>query len=888
MIAKPVVHKTLTRIRSAVRVALPALVLSIAASSLPALAHETDVRANPARGGLAQSVTGIVRALDVIDRAGGTVTRLRALTPAGAARIELRGAAADALESGDTTTVDGTRSGDTLSITTVRVVAKAAPAATAISPVEQVGGTLRVIHSEDLERGTSRYDYEVVQDDGTTVELDLGVRADMLRPGMRVVATGRRDPGAGAVLIADSLEILAQPPAQVMQKDGIAAVTSHSVLVVLFKFKNSASDPFPVSTAQTIMTSGATNVATYYAENSFGQHTLNVTVTTTWVQSTTLSAPTTCNNSDWQGIGNAADAAAAAAGYTGSYEFRVYVFPKVSACGWTGLGYINSPRKSYINGSMSTLVVAHEMGHNFGLLHAASLDCGAAPIGGTCSASAYGDPFDVMGNQRAMHFNAAQKSKLGWLPTGSVKTHASGAATYTLSPLESLGGAAYAVKIPVTANRTYWLEYRQPVGADSPLSAYPNNGAQIRVASPFETNCSGCADDTQFLDLTPSTSAFTDGTLIAGSRFRDDISGLTINVLAASPAALTVSVGFTDDVPAPDFNASGTTDLVWSNAATGATQLWLMSGATSQASATLLTNVDWSVVASGDFNGDGKADLVWHNAVTGNTSMWLMNGTAMVSGAPLLADPNWRVIRTADFNGDGKADLLWQNDASGATAIWLMNGSAYAGGAVLLTDPDWRVTHVGDFDGDGKADLVWRNNATGATALWLMNGTTYKSGAILLTDANWRVTHVADLDGDGKADLLWRNSATGTTSAWLMNGIAMGSGKTLLVDGNTRVVATGDFDNDGKKDLVWRNTVSGTTSVWLMNGTTTKSSATVFSDLLTNVTHVGDFDGDGRADLILRNDTTGATDLWLMSGMAHVGGATLQTSGNWRVVNPLP
>ena len=35
------------------------------------------------------------------------------------------------------------------------------------------------------------------------------------------------------------------------------------------------------------------------------------------------------------------------------------------------------------------------------------------------------------------------------------------------------------------------------------------NGIQIRVASPFESLCSGCADDTEFLDMTPATGAFT-------------------------------------------------------------------------------------------------------------------------------------------------------------------------------------------------------------------------------------------------------------------------------------------------------------------------------------------------------------------------------------------
>ena len=81
-------------------------------------------------------------------------------------------------------------------------------------------------------------------------------------------------------------------------------------------------------------------------------------------------------------------------------------------------------------------MIAHELGHNFGLAHAASLDCGANVIGGTCTSSEYGDPFDTMGNNRAMHFNSMQKNDLGWLPAGSVANHTTGTTTYTLSPLE--------------------------------------------------------------------------------------------------------------------------------------------------------------------------------------------------------------------------------------------------------------------------------------------------------------------------------------------------------------------------------------------------------------------------------------------------------------------
>ena len=178
---------------------------------------------------------------------------------------------------------------------------------------------------------------------------------------------------------------------------------------------------------------------------------------------------------------------------------------------------------------------------------------GAQVLGGSCNVAEYGDRFDIMGNNsnanEQMHFNAAQKSLLNWIPASSVKTHTSGTATYTLSPLESGGQTTYAVKIPVAAdsNRTYWIEYRQPIGFDSGIAAYPNNGAQIRVASPFDYPCGRCGgDDTELLDMTPGSSGgFYDAALLAGQTYTDSAYGISVTVNSATSSALnlTVSMG---------------------------------------------------------------------------------------------------------------------------------------------------------------------------------------------------------------------------------------------------------------------------------------------------------------------------------------------------------
>ena len=92
----------------------------------------------------------------------------------------------------------------------------------------------------------------------------------------------------------------------------------------------------------------------------------------------------------------------------------------------------------------------------------------------------------------------------------------------------------------------------------------------------------------------------------------------------------------------------------------------------------------------GDF-GDARAGLVWRNAASGATAMWLMSGTTTVSSASLNADANWSVVEVLDLNGDNRHDLAWRHAPTGQTAAWLMNGAAMLSGATLMTIADWSV-----------------------------------------------------------------------------------------------------------------------------------------------------------------------------------------------------
>jgi len=521
--------------------------------------HATQTVTEPTVAAV-EALTGTVRDVIIDDMTRGTSQRYVELELGDGSLVALQGDATQSLVRGATVEVRGHRSGKALEVDAARAIAAApAPDTKALTEID---GTLAILHADDFAGGQSSFVYEVHHASGKVHQLRLAATPSALEPGMKLRVHGRAS-ADDTSMTPDRITILSRQ-ASAAEDIATKAAAANGVLVIMANFNNTAAPAFTTAQAQQVMTSNSDSVANFFRETSYGQQLMNVTVTPVWL-TMNLAKPATCGSADWRGISTAADAAAKA--YSAiydpaSYNFVVYVFPPLSACGWSGLAYIGNPHRSWINGTgaFKTTTIAHEMGHNYGLLHAASLRC-ATSIGGTCTSSEYGDPFGAMGNQRAMHYNAMQKAKLAWIPSTSVKTHTTGSATYTLSPLEVGGATTYAVKISAASNRTYWLEFRQPIGFDSPLASFPNSGAQIRVSYPFETLCAGCnsnSDDTELLDMTPSTTPFTDSTLPVGQTFSDTTYGINVTVLAATASALTVQVGTGGAAPPPAPTATTT------------------------------------------------------------------------------------------------------------------------------------------------------------------------------------------------------------------------------------------------------------------------------------------------------------------------------------------
>ena len=726
-----------------------------------ALAHDAPLAPTERAPTVAPSetFTGTVRELVIDDAVHGSSARYVEMDLDDGSLVALDDGAAAALTAGARVTVTGRLEGRAVHVEAAQTLGATGGLAKADAEVE---GTLAVLHADDFARGRSEFVYEMHQANGSVRRLRLARLPAELKPGAKLRVVGRVE-ADGESITPSRITILAAP-ATTSSTTGVVAkaATASSVLVIMANFSNTALPSYTAAQAQQVMSSNADSVANFFREVSYGQQLLNVSVTPAWV-TMKLAQPTTCSSSDWQAIGSAAEAASRTLGTVydpSAYNYVVYLFPNVPACGWLGLAYIGSPHKAWINGvaGFRTSAIAHEMGHNFGLLHAASVRCSSGSLGGSCSVSEYGDPFDAMGNQRAMHYNATQKARLAWIPSGSVKTHTGGAATYMLSPLEVAGGATYAVKIPTgSANRTYWLEYRQPIGFDSPLSAYPNNGAQIRVAAPFETLCSGCdswSDDTQLLDMTLGTSAFTDAALVSGQTFSDATYGINVSVVSASASALTVQVS-TGGAPPPTIAATSTALTASPNPSVVGTAVTFTASVSGSAPTGTVT---FDLGACGAVPLSGSGNVRSASCVVSGLASGIYGVTATYSGDAANAASSASTTQTVQATLGGSFSAVYRFRTS---TYHFYTASESEKNYLLQNNPSYVLEGIGFY-----ASLT---SVTGTLPVYRFNAQTYHFYTISETEKNYVLQNYPNFTLEGVAFYAWPTSVSGTSPVYRFN-----------------------------------------------------------------------------------------------------------------------
>lgn len=311
---------------------------------------------------------------------------------------------------------------------------------------------------------------------------------------------------------------------------------AQKTLVILVNFQDMATQPYSPSTAYSVTFTSASN---FYLNNSFQQTWLTGDVAG-WYTIPVSSA--TCDTNSIQNYGLQA---AQNAGYVPSnYSHIVYAFPQIGACSFWGLSNIGgNPSNSWVNGPYQLMVVAHELGHGFGLYHSHSLSCsGAVYASSGCTMSEYGDTFDAMGSTYPDDFSSAQKERLGWLNYGAQPPIAtvSTSGTYSLGSYETADSLAKSLKIAGPNGTYYYVESRQAMGNDSSsLSSNTNvlTGVLLHNSMPDNPNSS------YLLNATPGGS-FTSPALDVGKSYTDSSMGFTITPLSVGRTGASVQVSY--------------------------------------------------------------------------------------------------------------------------------------------------------------------------------------------------------------------------------------------------------------------------------------------------------------------------------------------------------
>ena len=238
-----------------------------------------------------------------------------------------------------------------------------------------------------------------------------------------------------------------------------------------------------------------------------------------------------------------ADARAATmqAGYdTANYDRDICCLnfiPGPNYSAWSGLAFVGGKGLwlQTAQGGGSPGVMAHELGHNYGLMHAnfwnATTNFSAMGPGTNLE---YGNPYDTMGAAGAgiYQFDAPHKNALDWLKADAVQ-YVSTNGVYRIYPFDvpasaRVPGRMYAAVVQKDALRYYWLEFRQLFTGNPWLE----NGLLLNWA-PWAESDGG----TQLIDTTPGSPdagdplSRDDAAVVIGRTFNDNAAGIHITPL---------------------------------------------------------------------------------------------------------------------------------------------------------------------------------------------------------------------------------------------------------------------------------------------------------------------------------------------------------------------
>jgi len=422
--------------------------------------------------------------------------------------------------------------------------------------------------------------------DAQSIEANLIAAENVLGPHVRLM--GQRAPGGGG---GGSFPpgTMAFPP-----------TPSHTFgakrfLVIRIDFSDDTTVPVTLQGVNAVMT----NVNRFFIENSRNQTSItvsNIPVVLRMPQTKAFYAGASVNVLRTDALA-AARTFDAQNGGTGAfnpdrYDLDTVAFSNINgaAYGFAGLATLGG-KGMWVNGAFDLRVLAHELGHNYGLSHANRWDVtGTDPIDPNGTHNEYGDNYDMMGANNFdefLHFNEWFKSYLLWIPAGTGWRSASTGGVYRIFRHDStLVSGVRAVTIGQQSDRAYWLGFRR---AD-PTDTFLSNGLEVRWGMQPPGLSSDMTQGSRLLNMTPAVANFSQHALPLGRTFGDTNIGFFITPTTISGTFsnefIDVNISYTIPPPTITTNPVSQTVLVggsatFSVAASGAgpfTFQWFFNG----------------------------------------------------------------------------------------------------------------------------------------------------------------------------------------------------------------------------------------------------------------------------------------------------------------------
>lgn len=416
-----------------------------------------------------------------------------------------------------------------------------------------VDGTVEVLIADDFANKKSETHYHVRTAKGERLEMrfEKGKEPSQLVTGAHIKIRGAPKNSDGSLMLAYSSSgtsgtTVTFPDNTTPEPSVGWTFGAKKPAVILIQFSNVTTPP---GTDPATVHNVFRTASDHYRENSLGQTwltgVLNPSDAVDVYGYFTIAEPNT--RCDVTAILTQGEQAALTAGVDLSlYDRKVYAFGSHNSnCPWGGSAVVGLGN-SLINGpgNMRWDVVAHELGHNFGLRHAHSQNCSSSG----CSVVEYGDLFDVMGNStQGGHFNASQKRKLGWLDyniSPNIKAITE-SGSYFIGPYEENNSDPKGLKIYTgdASGKWYYAEYRQWIGFDSNLT-YTGVILHTNLGPTAPNGQYTAGTDSRLIDIDP-VSTGVDWVLSPGQTYTDAAAGITIGVTSQDNTGASVGVTVT-------------------------------------------------------------------------------------------------------------------------------------------------------------------------------------------------------------------------------------------------------------------------------------------------------------------------------------------------------